>query len=300
MAATDFFNFMNELQVYVPNLPAAHQVNNYAYAFGSPENKLKSLLGSTIYNLLKTQYLSDDADEVLDEGVRLLQASLANLVGEIIFKMEAGERNAGDKKLYKYQEDQQLEVFRNGAHANIGLLLEHLDSNDAKYPTWKETTLYKTREKQLLKTHSEFGEYYYIDESAYYFSKLVFLMKEITADKIEPMVGDLSDLDAETDSKIITKAKQSLAYLTVAMSLRRFDFIEIPKTIRNNVSDSKSRTVRTGYSEDAAVAKVSGEIEAKGIMYLQELDRMMEKKTTGELAEPGEIHEDGDGFYLQP
>jgi len=300
MAASDFFNNTSDLKVYVPDVSVSTPIDVYEYAFRSPENKLINLIGQDVYNQLKAYYgeIDHEDDAILDAGIKLIQGAIGNLVGYNIFIFDAKERNTNNS-MYKYQEDQQLQAYLNGANDELGRLLTHLDANTEKYVNWEETTLFKTRQSQIIKTYTEFGTYYYIDESAYFFSKIVFLMKEITADKINPIIGSFGELDAEEDATIIEKVKQTLAYLTVAMSLRRFDFIEIPKTIRNNVSDEKSRTIRTSGMEGSAVARVASDIEMKGTNYLLELDRMMEKKLTGSLDVPEDIQTEDDNFYLQ-
>jgi len=298
MAATDFFKTTGELRVYLPDIEASKPMSELEFAFRQPESKLKNLLGEATYNQIKDHYDSGGSNENLDKAVQYLQGALANLAGDVYFIMDASERNAS-REMYKYQEDLQRQAYLNNANAELGQLLTLLDSDTETFSDWAQTTLYTTRQKQIIKTHTEFGKYYYIDESAYFFSRLVFLMKEVTADKITPVIGNFGNLNQEENANIIEQVKKTLAYLTVAMALRRFDFVELPKTIRNNVSNSKSRTVRTGYGEMEAVRKVSEEIETKGRMYLEILSRMMEKKRTGTLAEPEEINDEDNKFYLQ-
>lgn len=298
MAAGDLFKITGELRKFVPEIGASTPVSEFEYAFRQPEGKLIDLIGQANYTLIKDQYNGGVADEVKDAGVVLLQGALANLAGYNIFIAGSSERNA-TKSMFKYQEILQMNMYLDNANAELGQLLTHLDGNTTTYTTWENTALYKTREAQIIKKYTEFSQYYYIDESAYFFTRLVFLMKEITQDKINPIIGDFSDLDDTIDAAIIEKTKQALAYLTMSMALRRFDFVELPKTLRNSITDASARTIRTGGIEAQAVAKVSSEIEVKGLMYLDTLDRMMEKKITGTIEVPDDIHEDGDNFYLQ-
>lgn len=300
MAVTDLFKTTGDLRVYLPMIEASKPITELEFAFRQPEGKMKELLGEATYDVIKAHYAGDYPDQsIKDNAVKYLQGALANMAYEIFHIMDAGERNE-TKNIYRYQEDLQRGVFRDTANAEIGQLLVLLDSDVTTFSEWATTTLYTTRLQQLLKTHAEFGKYYYIDESAYFFSRLVFLMKEITADKLTPLIGAYADLDPEdeTDGPIIEQAKKTLAYLTVAMALRRFDFAEIPKTIRNNVAES-IRTVRTSGQEDQAVRRVADEIEVKGMQYLQILGLMIEKKNTGTLAEPEEINDEDNSFYLQ-
>ena len=295
---TDFFSTSEDLRKFVPDIGSSNNISEFEFSIREPEAKLISLIGKITYDQLKDYYETPiPQSDILDEGVLLIQGSLANLAGVNIFIFDSGERNE-TRKLFKYQEDQRMEAYLNGSNAELGRLLTHLDANTATYTDWENTALYKLREKQLIKTFNEFGGFYYIDESPYFFSKIVFLMDEITSDKIIPITGAIADLDPVDDAAIIAKAKQTIAYLTVAMSLRRFDFAELPKTIRNQVSDSKSRTIRTGGQEKDAIAAVASEIEGRGIDYMNSLDRMMEKKDTGTLEVPDELNIESDGNYL--
>ncbi|MCK5134873.1 MAG: hypothetical protein KAR19_03735 [Bacteroidales bacterium] len=296
MAATDLFTTTGDLRAFLPDVSSAKPMPELEFAFRDPESKVKNLIGEATYNQIKEHYAGDTPEETLDKAVKYLQGALANLAGDIILVMTAGERNE-NKKTYRYQESLQRKVYLNNANAELGQLLTLLDSDTTTFSDWADTTLYTTRQKQIIKTHTEFGQYYYIDESAYFFTRLVFLMKEITADKITPVIGVFGDLDGG-DAAIIDQVKKTLAYLTMAMALRRFDFMELPKTIRNNAEES-IRTIRTGGMEAVAVRKVSDEIEAKGKTYLEVLERMMEKKKTGTLAEPDEINDEENRFYLQ-
>lgn len=299
MAATDFFSNVSEIRQYNPAIEAATPIDQLEYAFRDPEAKLRELLEEETYDQLKAHKASGDENTILDKGVTYIQGALANMASIIHYTMSASDRNKEGSQVYKYQEDQQRSIFQDAASAELGQLLILLDNNTEVFTDWADTTLYTTRQDQLLKTHREFGKYYAIDGSAYFFSRVVFLMKEITEDRITPLVGDISELDSETDADIIDQAKKTLAYLTMAMALRRFDFVELPKTIRNNVSDSKSRTVRTGGQEVAAVREVADEIEGKGRIYLDTLALLVEKKNTGTLAAPEEINDEENSFYLQ-
>lgn len=297
MAANDLFSNTSDLRVFLPDISSAKPLQELEFAFRDPESKVKNLLGEETYKQIKDHYTGGTSEETLDKAVKYLQGALANLAGDVIFVMTAGERNE-NKKTYRYQESLQRKVYLNNANAELGQLLTLLDANPAVFTDWITTTLYTTRQKQIIKTHTEFGQYYYIDESAYFFSRLVFLMKEITADKITPVVGVFGDLDSGTDAEIIDQVKKTLSYLTMAMALRRFDFMELPKTIRNNTEES-IRTIRTGGMEAVAVRQVSDELEYKGKTYLEVLERMMEKKNTGTLATPEEINDEENSFYIQ-
>jgi len=298
MASNDLFNTTPDLRAYLPMIEAAKPLTELEFAFRQPEGKMKEIIGEATYNQIMAHYKGGTTVAILDKAVKYLQGALANLAGDVFFVMDAGERNDA-KKLFKYQEDQQRAIFHDTANAEIGQLLTTLDSDTNTFSDWATTTFYTTRQLQIIKTHTEFGKYYSIDESAYFFSRVVFLMKEITIDKITPLIGAYADLDAGTDAAIIDQVKKALAYLTMAMALRRFDFVELPKTIRNNVSDSKSRTIRTGGMEGAAVRRISEEIEVRGMGYLNVLSLMMEKKNTGTLEEPDEINDVDEPFYLQ-
>ncbi len=297
MAATDLFQETKEIRNYVPVIEAAMPIDQLEYAFREPEAKMKSLLGEETYNQIRDQYQGGAANEILDAAVKYLQGALANQAAVIFYVMDAKEHNREDNKIYRYQEDQQKNIFRDNASAEMGQLLTLMDANIAVFTHWVNTSLYITRQEQIIRSHREFGKYYFIDDSAYFFSRVVFLMKEVTEDKIAPVIGEFADLDAGTDAAIIDQAKKTLAYLTMAMALRRFDFMELPKTIRNNVAET-IRTIRTGGTEGAAVLRVADEIEGKGTIYLQALDRMMEKKATGTLTEPEEINDEENNFYL--
>ena len=297
MAATDLFKTTGDLRVYLPDVGASKPLTELEFAFRQPESKMKNLLEDATYDQIKDHYNDTNNDAIIIVAIKYLQGALANLAGDVIFIMDSGERNA-NKNMYRYQETLQRQAYLNNANAEIGQLLTFLDSNIAKFTSWGSTALYTTRQEQIIKTHIEFGKYYFIDDSAYFFSRVVFLLKEITADKITPVVGVFSDLDSGTDADIIDQVKRTLAYLTMAMALRRFDFMELPKTIRNNAAES-ARTIRTGGMEAVAVKMVSDEIEAKGRTYLEVLERMMEKKKTGTLAEPEEINDEENNFYIQ-
>lgn len=298
MGVKDLFNDVKDIRNYVPIIEASMPMPQLEYAFREPEAKMKSLLEDVTYNQIKAHFQGDTVVAVLDDSVKYLQGALANLAAVLFYVMTANERNRDEKKVYRYQEDQQKAIFLDNASAEIGQLLTLLDDNTNIFPNWADTSLYKTRQAQIITTHREFGKYYYINESAYFFSRVVFLMKEITDDQITPLTGVFSDLSEETDAAIINHVKKTLAYLTVATALRRFDFTELPKTIRNNVAETQ-RTMRTSGQEDKAVRRIADELEMKGIKYLQVLDRMMEKRSTGTLTEPEEINDEENGFYLQ-
>lgn len=166
-----------------------------------------------------------------NEGVaELVKSAIANYAMYRYHIFWAASKNNTNQSLYKYQYEAMREEYISIYWCAMDAIFTWLDKSELT--EWKDSTKYKMRSSLLLKSAAEFDEYFQIDKSEYFFSKVQFLMRKVMDDEINPRMKGL----AEPSAKVLDRAKRVLAYHTMAQAVMLFDVTELPKSIRNDVA----------------------------------------------------------------
>ena len=293
----DFFNTIDDFRTYI-KIPASVQVVALRPAFRPAKRKVQYILGKATYKQLLNHFTTppDTPDPVLNEAVEYIQAALASLTHIDWFKLEAGERNATENKLFKYQEDQQMGISLSNFWTEMDNLIELLESDGTKFADFVSTDIYKTREKLILKNANEFEKQFGIDNSAYFFMRSTYLQKEVIADVLEKKGVVVADIEGESD-KYIYAVKKATAYETMAQACRRFEYAELPASVRNDLSDEMRRRVYKS-SQSAFIKDVLfQELHNKAMQYMGDVEDYILKKKSGTYTELEDVNDETNQFF---
>jgi len=299
MVTIDFFDGIQKFRTLAPGVDASRKFDGMESSANIAKKKLKDLI-EDMWDDLKAYHESKAADKPKwNEAVGYLQGAFANLVMYEFAPFWFQEQKEEGKDYYRYEQQNQREAYISNLWIYMDSLLDLFNNNEAEFLKWKETQTYKDRENLLIESADEFDRYYDIGRSHYFFSKIIFIIREIGEDHIYSMIKTKERLSEAGNEKLKVAVKKAVVFYTMGHAVKRLDFTELPKSIRNNDRDT-SRTMRTGYSESQAIEKLSESLLAKYDEYMNDVDFELNKPAPGTSAFLGTDinNEDDKSYYM--
>ena len=296
--AIDFFNGLDDIQKYVKGFTADTHINNLAPDLRPAKKKIVNLIGQDTYDDLLTYFnTTEPSPEVPEKATanEYLQAALANLIAIMHFIFESSDRNNTDRNVYRYQEEKMLDLYLENSWGELNSLLTHLAANTDIFTNYAETDTYKERENLFIPNAHEFNKYYGINNSEYFFTNCVFIIKEVQEDTIKPMVKDFPPSGEDID-QLEWNIGKAIAFETVSRACIRFDFTELPKGLRH---DMYRETNKKNDNDQEVKSKMATLLHNKAQEYLRFIENYANKtRNDGDLIIPEDNYKDDDKFYL--
>lgn len=233
MKPTDIFSDLSDFQAYTDGLVADTTYEQLAPSIRTTVHNILSMVNASVYVALAeaASPTEDDSEEekaaktTLLEGKELLKTAVAAgaMLKYQIFA--AVKKNGTDASLYKYQHEEIKDSYAEAFWLSMDRLLEFLDENP-DIGGYKETAEYKDRQQLPVKSGREFDRYYGIGGSAFFYHKVLFLVRQTWRSEVKPT------LPAEPSETILELAKEALCYRVMAQAVMSFDVTELPRSIR--------------------------------------------------------------------
>lgn len=295
--ALDYFSNTDGFRKWVRGLPAHAGLDELTASYLTAKNKVYDILEKTLWDLLLVYYINPSTpDPKKDTLVGYIQSALANFTMIDEFPYIAAE---AEKDWYKNEVDSQLNRFRNNGWTALDNMVSFLDDNTTAFGAWTSTEAYKERQKLIISDSKEFNNIYSIDQSAYFFYRIIFIQKEVNRDIIIPRIKTWNDVK---DKAVVAEAvKLVIVYQTMALALKRLDYMNFPPSIRKVVTNEQTKIVRTGYSEQKAVDNLVTSLQLKADTYIKRLEyeitRMNDTDFEIEEVNPN-LNDPDNKFYL--
>jgi len=147
-----------------------------------------------------------------------------------------------------------------------------VNSGDTSSPAalWRKSRYYKMIGVCKIRTADEFDSIYPIDLSYFFFFRILPLQKETLDERLSAYYDRLTVENRERIEPILTLA---LVKKTVAKSLRRFDILEFPPTIRNLFDDSHAS--RSGKDEHDAALDLADRLDLEAEELIANADTLL-------------------------
>jgi len=230
MNAIDFFDNIDDFRSFAPGVDGTLQLDSLYPSFLPTKKRIQDVITIGVYDAIKADFVLEQPQHTI--AILSLRSAIANYTMYKYKIFDAVSKNGSDQKLYKYQLDEIKEEYITMFWASMDELLRYLESHE-ELGSWKDSDQYKQRSELPIKDAKEFNNYFGIDNSPYFFSKVQFLITKINQDQIIPRVGDLASL---TNEKLKEKCKRALCSHVMADAAVLFDITELPKSIRNDVA----------------------------------------------------------------
>lgn len=296
---TDFFKYPSELREFAPQMPTDGRIDDFESHYRPQYQKLVNLIGQETYDLLKEYFADEEFDKTTKKGIAVvfLRAALANLTAIPYFIFEASQRNNTDNKLYRYQEDKQIEIYLENAWTELNFLLNHLEANTEDFTAYAATDQFKLRQKLFIKNSREFKRFYGAVDSSYFFNNVVFIIEEVQNDEIKPRVKAFPEITDDNMKFLIGKA---IAYETLARACQQLDYTELPSGIRADVlKDTDSRTAKGMVTETDLKNSVAAFFRNKAAQYFLKIEEANNApRNSGVYTLPTNSLTENDKFYM--
>jgi hypothetical protein len=278
----DLFVDVAQFHLYSPYAESNMNFKDLASSAMSAIKQVQAVITSDIYNKIASGEDNDEKDA--------LRSAVANitLAKQLIFNVLSLRKS--DVDIYKNEQEQMRRAYCDNYYNAMDTLLQLLDRDEA----WKKTKTYKALENLRLKTTYDFDAVYPIDNSFLYFFRCVPIQQEAMDDYIAGYYERLSQ-DDQTNRR---KLDRCLAKITVALSLRRFDILEFPPTIRNLFEDSKVQ--RYGTQEQERILTLSDDLMSQAMDALKNIDLSLSGSTDIDIVTETSFNRPTDKIYLMP
>ena len=244
----DIFKDFGTFSEYAPGVETNMDLNDLLSSGITARKRVETIITAEVFNAIV-----GTPDDVLIEALRSAIANMT-MASQLIFDSIKRRKNQVD--VYKYEIEGMKRSYMDNYYNAMDSIIQRLmsveiNSEDSSSPAaiWRKSRFYKIIDVCKIRTADEFDSIYPIDLSYFFFFRLLPLQKETIDERLSAYYDRLTDDNRERIEPILTLA---LVKKTVAKSLRRFDILEFPPTIRNLFDDSHAS--RSGKDEhDAAL-----------------------------------------------
>lgn len=278
----ELFIDVAQFHLYSPYAESNMNFKDLASSAMSAIKQVQSVISPDIYKKIAAGEDNDEKDA--------LRSAVANLTlaKQLIFNVLSLRKS--DVDIYKNEQEQMRRAYRDNYYNAMDTLLQLLDSDEE----WKKTKTYEALENLKLKTTYEFDASYPIDNSFLYFFRCVPIQQEALDDYVSGYYERLPEKDQTNRRKL----DRCLAKITVALSLRRFDILEFPSTIRNLFEDSK--VMRYSTQEQERMLTLSDDLMSQALESLKNIDLSLSGNTDADIVTETSFNRPGDKIYLMP
>ena len=244
----DIFKDFGTFSKYAPGVETNMDLNDLLSSGVTARKRVETTITAEVFNAIAL-----NPDDALTESLRSAVANMT-MASQLIFDSINRRKNHVD--VYKYEIEGMKRSYMDNYYNAMDTIIQQLmsaevNSGDTCSPAalWRKSRYYKIIGVCKIRTADEFDSIYPIDLSYFFFFRILPLQKETLDERLSAYYDRLTDDNSERIEPILTLA---LVKKTVAKSLRRFDILEFPPTIRNLFDDSHAS--RSGKDEyDAAL-----------------------------------------------
>lgn len=244
----DIFKDFGTFSKYAPGVETNMDLNDLLSSGVTARKRVETIITAEVFNAIAL-----NPDDALIESLRSAVANMT-MASQLIFDSINRRKNHVD--VYKYEIEGMKRSYMDNYYNAMDTIIQQLmsaevNSGDTCSPAalWRKSRYYKIIGVCKIRTADEFDSIYPIDLSYFFFFRILPLQKETLDERLSAYYDRLTDDNRERIEPILTLA---LVKKTVAKSLRRFDILEFPPTIRNLFDDS--HVSRSGKDEhDAAL-----------------------------------------------
>lgn len=231
MKSTEIFIGLENFREYVDGLLPDTTYEQLCPSVRAVTKEINTLITTDVYIALR----SSNGNDLLSEGLEYLKSAVATGAMYKYAIFAAVKRNGAENSLYKYQFEEirqhHIDAFWQAMDWLLAWLDEHArevkwEGKTGKEECFADTDVYKERMALPVRSAVEFDYYYGIDKSAFFFSKVQYLIRSIWQMKILPVIRDCKD------DTVLELAKRSLCYQVMAKAVMQFDVTELPRSIR--------------------------------------------------------------------
>lgn len=286
----DIFKNFSTFSLYAPGVETNMDLNDLRSSGLTARKRIETVISRAVFDEL----LKEKEDSPLMEALRAAMANMT-MANQIIF--DSVNRRKSEVNVYKYELEAMkrsyMENYCNSIDTLVQLLSEPTEGEIAEL--WRKTPYFPILERCEIKTMDQMDSIYPIDASYLYFFRTVPLQKETLDEVMSIYFEKLTDDNRERIRPILLLA---LVKKTIAKSLRRFDILEFPSTIRNLFDDSHAS--RSGKDESSAIFALADRLDREAEELLSNADTLLSSETVSDFCSNSAYNHPDDNIIMLP
>ena len=286
----DIFKNFSTFSLYAPGVETNMDLNDLRSSGLTARKRIETVISRAVFDEL----LKEKEDSPLMEALRAAMANMT-MANQIIF--DSVNRRKGEVNVYKYELEAMkrsyMENYCNAIDTLVQLLSEPTEGEIAEL--WRKTPYFPILERCEIKTMDQMDSIYPIDASYLYFFRTIPLQKETLDEVMSIYFEKLTDDNREHIRPILLLA---LVKKTIAKSLRRFDILEFPSTIRNLFDDSHA--ARSGKDESSAIFALADRLDREAEELLSNADTLLSSETVSDFCSNSAYNNPDDNIIMLP
>lgn len=286
----DIFKNFSTFSLYAPGVETNMDLNDLRSSGLTARKRIETVISRAVFDEL----LKEKENSPLMEALRAAMANMT-MANQIIF--DSVNRRKGEVNVYKYELEAMkrsyMENYCNAIDTLVQLLSEPTEGEIAEL--WRKTPYFPILERCEIKTMDQMDSIYPIDASYLYFFRTIPLQKETLDEVMSIYFEKLTDDNRERIRPILLLA---LVKKTIAKSLRRFDILEFPSTIRNLFDDSHA--ARSGKDESSAIFALADRLDREAEELLSNADTLLSSEAVSDFCSNSAYNHPDDNIIMLP
>lgn len=276
---TTIFDDFATFSRYAPGVETNMDLKDLQPSGLTARKRVETVISPAVFQAIT----KEEKHSPLFEGVR---AAMANMTMAIQLVFDSINRRKNDVDVYKYELEAMkrsyMENYCNALDTIVQLLMDsEVQPDDKTSPAalWRTTRYFSTLSSCEIKTMADFDMIYPIDGSYLFFFRTIPLQKETLDESLSAYFDKLND---ENNTRIRPILQLALVKKTIAKSLRRFDILEFPPTIRNLFDESHA--ARSGRDEHEAVHTLADRLDREAGELMANVDTLLSTDTVSDIS----------------
>lgn len=286
----DIFKNFSTFSLYAPGVETNMDLNDLRSSGLTARKRIETVISRAVFDEL----LKEKEDSPFMEALRAAMANMT-MANQIIF--DSVNRRKSEVNVYKYELEAMkrsyMENYCNSIDTLVQLLSEPTEGEIAEL--WRKTPYFPILERCEIKTMDQMDSIYPIDASYLYFFRTIPLQKETLDEVMSIYFEKLTDDNRERIRPILLLA---LVKKTIAKSLRRFDILEFPSTIRNLFDDSHA--ARSGKDESSAIFALADRLDREAEELLSNADTLLSSESVSDFCSNSAYNHPDDNIIMLP
>lgn len=290
----DIFKDFGTFSKYAPGVETNMDLNDLLSSGVTARKRVETIITAEVFNAIAL-----NPDDALIESLRSAVANMT-MASQLIFDSINRRKNHVD--VYKYEIEGMKRSYMDNYYNAMDTIIQQLmsvevNSGDTSSPAalWRKSRYYKIIGVCKIRTADEFDSIYPIDLSYFFFFRILPLQKETLDERLSAYYDRLTVENRERIEPILTLA---LVKKTVAKSLRRFDILEFPPTIRNLFDDSHAS--RTGKDEHDAALALADRLDLEAEELISNADTLLSTDASVDFCSNSAYNNPDDNIIMLP
>lgn len=292
---TDIFKDFFTFSLYAPGVETNMDLNDLQSSGLTARKRVETVISPAVFQAIT----KENENSPLLEGLRAAMANMT-MATQLVFDSINRRKNKVD--VYKYELEAMrrsyMENYCNALDTIVQLLMDtEVQDADTTSPgaLWRKTRYFSILSDCEIRTMTDFDMVYPIDASYLFFFRTIPLQKEALDELLSVYFAKITDDNA---GRVRPMLLLGLAKKTVAKSLRRFDILEFPPTIRNLFDESHAS--RSGKDERDATLSLADRLDRESEELLSNADTLLSTDTVADISSNSAYNRSDDNIVMLP